>query len=102
MAVLDEVAGVLRTGHYTKNVSAALYENRVELREMIIEKVMADPTAARSIGLLPFHERLVEEITEAALRIVMQVLADPRTDELVSDVLRDNFDQIRQAVNSDG
>lgn len=100
IAVLDEVADVLRTGSYTRNVASAVHENRVELREMITEKVMADPVAARSIGLLPFHERLVEEIVEAALRVVMQVLNDPRTDELVSDVLRDNIDQIRAAVSA--
>ena len=98
VAVLDEVADVLRAGRYTGNIAAALHENHNELRDMIVEKVRADPAAARSIGLLPFHDRIIEEITEAALRIVFQVLADPRTDELVSDVLRDNLDQIRAAV----
>lgn len=98
VAVLDEVADVLRAGHYTRNIAAALHENHSELRDMIAEKVRADPAAARSIGLLPFHDRLIEEITEASLRIVFQLLADPRTDELVSDVLRDNLDQIRAAV----
>lgn len=100
VAVLDEVADVLRTGHYTRNIASALDENRVELREMITEKVMADPAAARSIKLLPFHERIVEEIAETGLRVVMEVLKDPRTDELVADLLRDNIDQIRSAVNS--
>jgi hypothetical protein len=98
IAVLDEVADVLRTGHYTRNVASALHENHAEIRDMIAEKVRADPTAARSIGLLPFHDRLIEEITEASLRIIFEVLSDPRTDELVSDVLRDNLDQIRAAV----
>lgn len=100
VAVLDEVADVLRSGHYTKNIAAALDENHQEIKAMVTEKVMADPTAARSIGLLPFHERLVEEVTEAGLRIVMAVLRDPRTDELVSDLLRDNINQIRAAVSA--
>ncbi len=69
---------------------------------MISEKVRADPTAARSIGLLPFHERLIEEITEASLRVIFEVLSDPRTDELVSDILRDNLTQIRAAVVAHG
>jgi hypothetical protein len=30
--------------------------------------------------------------------VLLEVLADPRTDELVSDLLRDNIEQIRQAV----
>jgi hypothetical protein len=100
IAVLDEVADVLRSGHYTRNVASALNENHREIKAMITEKVMADPVASRSIGLLPFHERLIEEITEAGLRVIMEVLKDPRTDELVSDVLRDNINQLRTAVSA--
>jgi hypothetical protein len=100
VAVLDEVADVLRSGHYTRNIASALQENRSEIRDMITEKIMADPNAARSIGLLPFHERLVEQIAESALRITFEVLQDPRTDELISDLLRDNLDQIRSAVSA--
>ena len=100
IAVLDEVADVLRSGHYTRNVASALQENHNEIKAMIREKVMADPVAARSIGLLPFHERLLEEVTEASLRVIMAVLQDPRTDELVSDILRDNLTQIRTAVSA--
>lgn len=100
VAVLDEVADVLRTGHYTHNIAAALDENHNELKKMITEKIRSDPSAARSIGLLPFHERLIEEITEAALRVVFEILIDPRTDELVSDILRDNITQIRAEVNA--
>jgi hypothetical protein len=98
IAVLDEVADVLRSGNYTRNIAAALRENHSEIKQMVAEKIQADPTAARSIGLLPFHERLVEELIESSLRIVLEVLADPRTDELVSDILRDNINQIREAV----
>jgi hypothetical protein len=100
VAVLDEVADVLQAGHYIRNLVAALQENRAQIREMITEKVMADPAAGKSIGLLPFHERIVEEMAEAGLRVVFEVLADPRTDELVSDLLRDNLTQIRKAVSA--
>lgn len=97
IAVLDEVAEVLRTGHYTRNVASALVENEEEIKAMIAEKIKADPTAGR-IGLLPFHDRLINEASETTLRVVLAVLADPRTDELVSDLLRDNITQIRAAV----
>jgi hypothetical protein len=30
--------------------------------------------------------------------VVFEMLADPRTDELISDLLRDNLTQIRQAI----
>jgi hypothetical protein len=100
VAVLDEVAQVLQAGNYTRNMAAALHENHAQIRQMITEKVMSDPATGKSIGLLPFHERLVEEITEAGLRVVFEVLSDPRTDELVSDLLRDNLTQLRHAVSA--
>ncbi len=99
IAVLDEVADVLRTGHYTRNIAAALEENREEIKEMVAEKIKDDPTAGR-INMLPFHDRIIEQASETTLRVILEVLADPRTDELVSDMLRDNIEQIRQAVRA--
>ena len=32
--------------------------------------------------------------------MILEVLADPRTDELVSDLLRENLVQLREAVHS--
>jgi hypothetical protein len=97
IAVLDEVADVLRTGHYTRNVATALRENRVALMQMIAEKIKQDPMAGQ-IKFVPFHDRIISQVSEMTLRVTLEVLADPRTDELVSDLLRDNLTQIRQAV----
>jgi hypothetical protein len=99
VAVLDEVAEVLKAGHYTRNIAAALQENHEELKRMFAEKIKEDPTA-RHIGLLPFHDRIINEASETTLRVLLEVLADPRTDELVSDLLRDNINQIRAAVRA--
>jgi hypothetical protein len=99
VAVLDEVADVLRSGHYTRNVAAALRENHDQLKDMIAEKIKQDPTVGR-IRYVPFHDQLISEASETTLRVLLEVLADPRTDELVSDVLRDNINQIRQAVRA--
>jgi hypothetical protein len=97
VAVLDEVTDVLRTGHYTRNIAAALQENREEIKQMVAEKIKEDPTAGR-INLVPFHDRIIEQASETTLRVILEVLADPRTDELISDLLRDNIEQIKQAV----
>ncbi|MCU1655817.1 MAG: hypothetical protein JWO57_473 [Pseudonocardiales bacterium] len=99
IAVLDEVADVLQTGHYTRNIASALQENHEEIKQMVAEKIKEDPTA-RHIGLLPFHDRIINEASETTLRVLLEVLADPRTDELVSDMLRDNIAQIRAAVRA--
>jgi hypothetical protein len=97
IAVLDEVASVINTGNYTRNIAAALSENREEIQAMFAEKIKQDP-ASRGLGLVPFHDRIVNEVTETALRVVLEVLADPRTEDLVSEMIRDNIDQIRRAV----
>lgn len=97
IAVLDEVANVLQSGHYTRNIAAALQENRDEIKDMISEKIKEDP-AAGHISLVPFHNQLIEQVSETTLRVILEVLADPRTDELVSDMLRDNITQIRLAI----
>ena len=68
---------------------------------MVAEKIKDDPTAG-AINLLPFHDRIIEQASETTLRVILEVLADPRTDELVSDMLRDNITQIRQAVREQG
>ncbi|MEO9134629.1 MAG: hypothetical protein ABI301_06490 [Jatrophihabitantaceae bacterium] len=99
IAVLDEVAAVLEAGHYTRNISAALLENREEIKTMFAEKIKEDPTA-RHIGLLPFHDRIIDEASETTLRVLLEVLGDPRMDELISDLLRDNINQLRQAVRN--
>ncbi len=97
IVVLDEVAAVIQTGHYTKNISAALKENHDELKALVAEKVRADPNA-RVVSRLPGYETIVSEVTETTMRVLIDMLSDPRMDELVSDLLRNNLEQIKRAV----
>ena len=101
VAVLDEVVAVLQTGHYSRNVARALQENRAELRAMILEKIKEDDQAGR-LSALPFHDDIVRAVADVVLRVLHEVLNDPRTDELVADVLRENVEQIRLAVRGHG
>ena len=97
VAVLDEVAEVIQTGHYTRNISAALVENREEPIALVAEKVRNDPSA-RVVGRLPGYDAVVGQVSETTLRVVIEMLGDPRMDELVSDLLRNNLEQIKVAV----
>lgn len=97
VAVLEEVAAVLQSGHYTKNVAAALEENREEIKAMVREKIEEDQLTGR-IAVVPFSDRLVDTVSETTLRVIFAVLDDPRTDELISDLLRENLMQMRAAV----
>ena len=99
IAVLDEVANVLQTGHYTHNIAMALQENRDAIKQMVAEKIKEDPAAGR-LRLVPMHDRLIEVASETTIRVLLEVLGDPRMDELVSDIVRDNVDQIRAALRS--
>ncbi|MBF4163580.1 hypothetical protein [Nocardioides acrostichi] len=97
IVVLDEVAAVMRTGRYTQNISDALLENHDELKALVAEKVAADPNA-RLVRKVPGYDTVVSEVTETVLRVVVDMLSDPRMDELVADLLRNNLDQITDAV----
>lgn len=97
VAVLDEVAEVLKSGHYTKNIAAALEENKPEMTGMILETIKNDPQTRR-VKYIPFHDEIIQLIVDTTFRMVLQVLADERTDELVADMLRENIDQIRDSV----
>lgn len=97
IAVLDEVADVIQTGHYTKNISSALVENHDELVALVAEKVREDP-ASRVVGRLPGYDAIVGQVSETTLRVLIEMLGDPRMDELVSDLLRNNLQQIKRAV----
>ncbi|MDN7120756.1 ion transporter [Nocardioides sp. ChNu-153] len=97
VAVVDEVIAVLKTGHYTANIARALGEHEAEVKSMVLEKVKQDPVTSR-LRYVPFHDDIVELVADTTFRIVFQVLADPRTDQMVTDVLEENTDQIRAAV----
>jgi hypothetical protein len=97
IVVLDEVANVIQTGHYTRNISEALKENHDELKALVAEKVKHDPNV-RLIGRLPGYDTIVSEVSETTLRVLIEMLEDPRTDELISDLLRNNLEQIKRAV----
>lgn len=97
IAVLEEVADVLKKGTYTRNIARALDENHRELRAMIADKLRADPRTGR-LKRLPFYDDIVASVIDAGLGVVQEVLRDPRTDELVADMLRENITQLREAV----
>lgn len=97
VAVLDEVRDVLRHAEFSKNIGRAMAENHEELRAMLQEKLRDDPQAKR-LTRLPFASDITEAVIDAALRVIDQLLQDPRTDELIADVLRENLQQIQRSI----
>jgi hypothetical protein len=99
VAVLDEVIDVIKTGDYAANVRQALDQNRAEIEAMVLELVRNDPTTGR-LRRLPFHDDVVHLIADTVLRIAEGALDDPRTAELVRDVISVSAAQVRAAVRA--
>ncbi|MEP9385042.1 ion transporter [Nocardioides sp. KR10-350] len=100
IAVLDEVIDVIKTGTYAANVRNALDENHAELEAMVLELIREDQATGK-LKYLPFHDDLVRLIADTVLRIVNGALDDPRTTELISDVIRNSATQLRQAIRDE-
>lgn len=97
VAVLDEVVKVLETGNYPQNLARSLAANQPELRAIVTEKIREDQLAGR-LKRLPFHDEVVQSVTDAAFRVVLAVLADSRIDAFFAHVVAENREQIREAV----
>ncbi|MDN5858435.1 MAG: ion transporter [Pseudonocardia sp.] len=97
VAVLDEVVKVLETGNYTQNIAGSLAENREVLREIVSESIRED-RATGVLARLPFHDEIVHALIDTTMRVIVDVLTDPRTDAFFAEVVRDNSRQIRAAV----
>lgn len=97
VVVLDEVVKVLETGNYPENLARSLSQNQDMLREIVTEKLRNDPQAGR-LSRLPFHDEVVHSVTDTVIRIVLDVLADERIDRFFAEVVRENRQQIREAV----
>src|SRR5699024_8409061 len=97
IAVLDEVVKVLETGNYAHNIARSIGENRTTLRNVIAEKVSEDQQAGRLAGV-PYHGRVMNTVVDTSMRFTLEVLTDPRIDDFLSEVIRENRQQIRSAV----
>lgn len=96
--VLDEVIDVIRTGQYTRNISDAIVENEDHLKALVAEKIREEGGIG-VIAHLPGYDRVVSQVSESVLHVLIGMLGDPRMDEFVADLLRNNLEQIQEAVH---
>ena len=95
--VLDEVIDVIKTGHYTRNISNAIEENYDELKALAADKIHTDSDIP-IVSRIPGYDKVVGQASESVMHVLIAMLADPRMDEFVSDLLRNNLEQIQSAV----
>ncbi len=99
VAVIDEVVKVIGTGSFPRNIARSLGENQTLLREIVTEKMKEDPQAGR-LSRMPFHDEIVHSVVDMTMRVIVDVLVDPRMDQFVAGVVQENAEQIREAVVS--
>lgn len=97
VAVLDEVVKVISTGHFPRTIARSLGDNQAVLRSIVTEKVKQDPQAGR-LKALPFHDEIVQGVVDTSMRVIVDVLTDPRMDAFVAGLVQENALQIREAV----
>ncbi|SHK18404.1 hypothetical protein SAMN05443637_103263 [Pseudonocardia thermophila] len=97
VAVLDEVVKVLETGSYPQNIARSVERNRQLLREIVSESIKRD-RATGVLARLPFHDEIVHGLIDTVMRVLVDVLTDPRTDAFFAELVRENQVQIRAAV----
>lgn len=97
IAMLDRVGDVLAKGHYSSNIARALAANESDVRRMVLEKLRNDPQLGK-LSRLPYSDVIAEASIDALMRVIEEFLKDPRTDALIADILRENLQQLREAV----
>lgn len=95
--VLDETLAVLQKGEYTRNLADALEKHGDEMMAIVTEKVKSDPEVG-AVRHLPFFDLAVSTSTKVTQRILIDLLRDPRMDQMVKDIIRLNVEQIRGEV----
>lgn len=95
--VLDEVVKVVEAGNIPAGLAEALRDNSDELEALVVEKLREDKVAGR-LRLLPFSDTIIKQIIDTTMRVILEVLADPRVDEFVTDVVKENQQRIRDKI----
>lgn len=95
--VLDMTLDVLQKGEYTRNLADHMERHGDEMMAIIVEKVKTDEQLGR-IRHVPFFDDLVATSSRVTQRLLVDLLRDPRMDQMVKDVIKQNVEQIRAAV----
>ncbi len=95
--VMDMTLDVLQKGEYAKNLADHLESNGDDMMQIIVEKVKSDPAIGK-VRHVPFFDDLVATSSRVSQRLVIDLLRDPRMDDMIKDVIRQNLQQMRAAV----
>lgn len=97
LRVMDMTLDVLQKGEYAGNMADHLERNGDAMLEIVIDKVREDPKIGR-VRHLPFFDDLVATSSRVTTRLVIDLLRDDRMDQMIKDIIKENVEQIRNAV----
>lgn len=97
LRVLDQTLAVLQKGEYTRNLADTLEAHGDDMMAIVTEKVKADPEVG-AIRHVPFFDVAVATSAKVTQRILVDLLRDPRMDQMVKDIIAHNVRQIRAEV----
>jgi len=95
--VIDMTLDVLQKGEYTRNLADHLERHGDEMMGIIVDRVKTDEQLGR-VRHVPFFDDLVATSSRVTQRLLIDLLRDDRMDQMVKDVIRQNVEQIREAV----
>ncbi len=97
LRVMDMTLDVLQKGAYAGNMADHLERNGDAMLEIVVDKVKEDPKIGR-VRHVPFFDDLVATSSRVTQRLVIDLLRDPRMDQMIKDMIKENVQQIRAAV----
>ncbi len=99
LRVMDMTLDVLQKGEYAKNMADHLEAHGDEMMEIIVDRVKDDPQIGR-VRHVPFFDDIVATSSRVSLRLGIDLLRDPRMDQMIKDIIKQNVAQIRAAVKT--
>lgn len=97
LRVLDETTDVMLKGKYMANMADAIEEHGDAMLDIAVEKVAEDPQIGR-VRNVPFFDDIVRASSRVTQRIVIDLLRDPRMEELTQEIIAQNVQQIKASI----
>lgn len=97
LRVMDMTLDVLQKGRFASNLADHMEARGDEMMDLITQKIAHDPALGR-VRHIPFFDDIVATSGRVTQRVLIDLLRDDRMDAMVKDVLRQNVQQMREAV----
>ncbi|MGB1586111.1 MAG: ion transporter [Thermoplasmatota archaeon] len=99
LRILEETEDVILKGRYTQNLANAIEARGEEMLSIAVEKVKDDPEVG-AVRHIPYFEQIVATTSRVSQRIMIDLLRDPRMDDIVKGIIKQNTEQIKAEIRA--